>query len=882
MATKVQQQLLASGKDNKDDNVKIAILLNLMGENGLIIYNTFDYTEDEERNKLQTVLQKFDAYCNPIKNLVYEHFKFFNRKRLPNETEDQFITALRHLASTCEFKENDLMIRDRIVIGIKNSRIQERLLQEANLTLAEAIKISRSMESSVATQRVMAEEEAKEENSVSVIKSKSRNKWPPSKSHKEKSPPNKARNAPGFPNDSNTCKYCGLQHQKGQCPAFNRTSSRCSKKGHYRKFCRSKWMHNVECNESDPPSDGSDSEESECDSYSETSDKSHSSHRKQVVWTITTSSVSSIEWYEVIGIEDTEVNLKIDTGSQREPFQKGCSIATVSNTHQGKNSELNKLLTKYKKVFSGIGKVNRTYSITLMDTAIPRICAARKIPIALKDKVKEKIDLMRLAVRLLRYQFTLEYVPGKKMQVPDTLSRDPYPENVDTSYLDINLMVHSVLTTSTNNEERLKMAISNDAVFKLLTYYTCYGWPAHRNSVPPEVKRYWTIKDDIYSHKDVLLYKKRLLVPTALRLEFLGLLHKSHQGVVSCKRRAQETVYWPGITVDIEKLVLSCQICQEYSRSNQKEPLTPHEVPMLPWQKIGIDFKSFDGLDFIVIIDYFSKFAVVNKVTSKTSKTVISTLKNIFATHGLPMEIFSDNGPPFNSEDFSKFAKTYDITLTTSSPTYPQSNGMVERTNSTVKCLLAKSFREGEDPFLAILNYNITPKQDLPAPCDLLMGRKLRNTMPVLRDHLQRKFPIEGIREKLLDKQKDMVRQYNKSAKRLPPLSAYQDVLIQKRPRLWKPATVVQKSGPNDFMVKTEDGGEYRRNRRHLRPLRKPLNTEDDNNDEDPCICCSQPAEPPEVDTPDEQDASDSQSAVKDKLHTRSGREVRRPKKLDL
>ena len=146
-----------------------------------------------------------------------------------------------------------------------------------------------------------------------------------------------------------------------------------------------------------------------------------------------------------------------------------------------------------------------------------------------------------------------------------------------------------------------------------------------------------------------------------------------------------------------------------------REPLKSHDVPNLPWQKIAIDFMTVASQDFLLLIGYFSKFIVVNKITSKNAQTIITNLKNIFAINGLPMEIFSDNGPPFDCKEYMMFAKRYDIKLTTSSPRYPRSNGMVERSIQTVKGLFYKAMQEQKDPFLVVLDYNATPKQDLQA-----------------------------------------------------------------------------------------------------------------------------------------------------------------------
>lgn len=137
--------MIASGKNSKTDNIKVAILLNLLGDEG------FEYENPEDATKLETVINKFELYCKPLKNIVYEHFKFFKRDQLPGERIDQFIKALRNLASTCDFKEGDTLILDRIVLGVSDARMQERLLQKPDLKLSEAIDICRSMENSKVT-----------------------------------------------------------------------------------------------------------------------------------------------------------------------------------------------------------------------------------------------------------------------------------------------------------------------------------------------------------------------------------------------------------------------------------------------------------------------------------------------------------------------------------------------------------------------------------------------------------------------------------------------------------------------------------------------------------------------------------------------------------
>ena len=114
---------------------------------------------------------------------------------------------------------------------------------------------------------------------------------------------------------------------------------------------------------------------------------------------------------------------------------------------------------------------------------------------------------------------------------------------------------------------------------------------------------------------------------------------------------------------------------------------------------------------------------------------MIQALKEIFAVHGIPDVIMSDNGPQFSSASFLQFAKTYGFIHTTSSPRYPQANGEAERAVRTIKGLLKKN----TDPYLSLLMYRSSPLQNGLSPSELLMGRKLKTTLPILPSNLHPK-----------------------------------------------------------------------------------------------------------------------------------------------
>ena len=207
----------------------------------------------------------------------------------------------------------------------------------------------------------------------------------------------------------------------------------------------------------------------------------------------------------------------------------------------------------------------------------------------------------------------------------------------------------------------------------------------------------------------------------------------------------------------------------------------------------------------------------IAKLSGESSANVIKHLKSIFARHGIPQEMVTDNGPQYSSREFSKFAETYGFIHTTSSPKFPQSNGEAERGVQTIKNLLKKS----DDPYLALLIYRSTPLSNSNySPAELLMSRKLRTNLPILNSDLKPKVPSyselqtkEHVQKEQLKKNFDQ----RHKAKLLTPLQEGETVWISDHKCVGK---VTGKVGPRSYQVETRFGS-LRRNRRHLITLPK-------------------------------------------------------------
>ena len=195
----------------------------------------------------------------------------------------------------------------------------------------------------------------------------------------------------------------------------------------------------------------------------------------------------------------------------------------------------------------------------------------------------------------------------------------------------------------------------------------------------------------LYVIDDVVFYDQRIIIPKPLQPLTLNLIHESHFVVKKCKSRARKLVYWPSMNADVDRIVKNCELCIKYQNNQQRKPMISHTVLNERFLEVGINIMTFQAKDYLVIVDYYSKYPELQCLSDKTASTIIEQCKSVFARHGIPVEIVSDN-MPFQSNEFIAFAKAWGIKTTTSSPIHSQTNGQTERSVQTLKKIL-KSLR---------------------------------------------------------------------------------------------------------------------------------------------------------------------------------------------
>ena len=316
-----------------------------------------------------------------------------------------------------------------------------------------------------------------------------------------------------------------------------------------------------------------------------------------------------------------------------------------------------------------------------------------------KPLSKAPARLQGMLLQLQRYDLHVTYTPGKHMYIADTLSRATASregENINENPCD-ERVVYGLEATDSLSEEtlsQLKKATAADSVLQAVCVKHKNGWPMKKKSLDRNLHGYWSVKDNISIENDIVMVGDKIIIPQSFRSTILEKLHLAHQGVQRTKAKARKSLYWPGMARDIEAMVEKCMQCQQLQPKHQAEPLIPHQIPELPWMKVGADIFELHGQSYLLLVDYLTKYPEVLNLSDKTAYTVIQKMKSVFARHRIPREIVSDH-VPFASYEMKTFAASWEFKLTHSSPGFPSSNGMAERAIMTVKHALKKATQTG-------------------------------------------------------------------------------------------------------------------------------------------------------------------------------------------
>lgn len=427
--------------------------------------------------------------------------------------------------------------------------------------------------------------------------------------------------------------------------------------------------------------------------------------------------------------------------------------------------------------------------------------------------------IQRFRMRMLPFDYNVRYVKGKEFYVADALSRAPVglPE-ADQDILEeesTEFFVREVCSPQVTDIRLrdLQEAQKRDAILQNVVKFLKSTWPEKLDF--PYVQ-FYRVKDSLWMKDNILMYQSRVVVPLERRKEMLEKLHDGHGGENKCRRRAKFSIWWPGIAEDIREKVSKCRQCIEH-RVQRAEPLMPTQLPSRPWEMIALDYCKVKGRWYLVAADYYSRYLDIRAVKNMASREAISYLSTLFGLFGIPERIRCDNGTNLISYEMQKFLKGFGVELITNSPKFSQSNGFIESMVKVAKGILLKC----SDLNVGLLAHRTTPLENGFSPAELLMGRRLRNTLPMLPENLLPNWPNSKELRRTEKKLKTGMKENFDRRHRVTPLR----VLVEGE-RVWvkdvKKYGVVRNakmSGLRRYEVTMEDGGVLVRNRRDLIPV---------------------------------------------------------------
>ena len=236
--------------------------------------------------------------------------------------------------------------------------------------------------------------------------------------------------------------------------------------------------------------------------------------------------------------------------------------------------------------------------------------------------------VLRFRLRLMRFQCTIQHVPGKSLYTADTLSRAPLRESCDATAISSReteqfvQAIRTVLPASADRLETYAKKQANDRICSKLIEFCTSGWPS-RNQLSRELKEYWRYRGCLTLSKNLLLYQTRIVVPSEMRQETLDKIHHGHQGIQRYKLRIASSVWWPGVSTAIEHFVQSCPTWQKLTVL-PREPLMTTPLPNYPWERIAADLFELKGSHYLLVADYYSRFVEVQKLTTTTSSNIVT------------------------------------------------------------------------------------------------------------------------------------------------------------------------------------------------------------------------------------------------------------------
>ena len=413
------------------------------------------------------------------------------------------------------------------------------------------------------------------------------------------------------------------------------------------------------------------------------------------------------------------------------------------------------------------------------------------IPMFNKTTAKLPPRIEKWVAEMQDVDYELEYRPGRDDKDPlDYLSRHPLPNEEGTNIEEKGIKWLMKAEHGIIEDHIRKATDTDDELQEILKTLRNGNWKMLKKG---DLNVFYHIRNDLYEVNGILMRDGKIVAPRKLQRKLVILAHEgAHLGKTKTKERLRRKYWFPALSDMVDEIVGRCFDCSVATKDSRSEPIKMTEIPEESWDTISMDFGGPypDGHYNLVLIDKRSRYPIVEEVRSTNFKSTKRALKGVFATHGIPMRIETDGGPPFNSHDFEHFAAEEGFVHHTVTPKHARANGEAERFMRTIgktERIIARYTRD-RDLRRGAIQESLTAYRDTPHPAtgatpyELMQNRTIRTKLG--RDMNQTPDDIDINRRDKEYKAKIKARRENRNTRHHNIIKG--DFVIVKQPRVNK------------------------------------------------------------------------------------------------
>ena len=446
---------------------------------------------------------------------------------------------------------------------------------------------------------------------------------------------------------------------------------------------------------------------------------------------------------------------------------------------------------------------------------------------------------------LSRFDYKLQYRPGKEGGKPDAFSRRPDYEDKEIEDEEDSTPCFAIMDLDNNSYPSIQGQLKEELIKNTKEDKFIQELISVKKGVSTTNNKYKSKMKDFELEEDgLLLYKGLIFVPNKMKDIIIGIHHdnpvQGHFGILKTKEVISRNFVWFRMTDDIVKYIASCKICCQ-AKDDRHKPyglLQPLPTPKRPWSYVSMDFitdlpKSRDKSVIMVIVDRLTKMAHFIPFRNLPTAVIAADVffREIFRLHGLPDDIVSDRGSQFTSEFWTRLCSLLDIRQNLSTAHHPQTDGQTERVNGILEQFLRCYINKRKNNWMDILpyaefaynntlqqstnqtpffsNYGFNPKFNPVIPADS------RRTSTI--DHVEQIRKNMQFLKKNLEKAKERYKRYADHLRIVGPKLKVGDKVWLKRPDLLPkgpskltnrklgPFKIIEKTGPVSYKLELPD-----------------------------------------------------------------------------